>query len=159
MRGRIRFLVVSVNWSPCKGTAKTPSHRALVDMKGLLGDAHRGAEGRGVSLLDVESIERFAIETGIPVSPGAFGENVTTRGLDPALVAEGDLVRIGDVLLEVTALGKTCHGDGCDIFRRVGRCVMPDRGVFCRVLEGGTIEEGGEGLLEPGGQPPGHAFS
>lgn len=159
MRERIRFLVVSVNRSPRKGTAKTPSIRALVDMEGLVEDAHRGPGGRGVSLLDAESIERFAAETGLSVSPGAFGENITTRGLDPSLVEKGDILRIGDVLLEVTALGKTCHGDDCEIFRRVGRCVMPARGVFCRVLEGGAVEDGSEGVLEPGGRRPGHAFS
>lgn len=154
MRDRIRFVVVSVNRSPRKGTAKTPSIRALVDTEGLLDDAHRGLGGRGVSLLDAESIERFAAETGLSVSPGSFGENITTRGLDPRLVETGDKLRIGDVLLEVTALGKTCHGDDCEIFRRVGRCVMPSRGIFSRVLEGGVVEEGAEGTLEPGASRP-----
>ncbi len=45
---------------------------------------------------------------------------------------------IGEVELEVTQIGKKCHGDGCAIFSQVGKCVMPKEGVFCRVLSGGT---------------------
>lgn len=42
--------------------------------------------------------------------------------------------------LEVTQIGKKCHGDSCAIYREVGKCVMPKEGIFCRVLAGGTVK-------------------
>lgn len=141
------FRIVSVNTSVRKGTAKTPVALAVADEDGLAGDAHRGVPGRGVSLLDMESIEAFARDAGIEAGPGDFGENLTTRGIDLGDVRPGDRITAGEALLEVTAIGKTCHGDGCAIFRKVGRCVMPSRGVFCRVVRGGVIASGSEGSL------------
>jgi len=143
----MRFTVHSVNVSPGKGTAKSPVPEVEADLSGLAGDAHRDVPGRTVSLLDIESIEAFTAETGIEAGPGAFGENITTMGIDLGGVVPGDIIELGEALLLVTAIGKSCHGDRCDIFRRVGRCVMPSRGVFCRVLRGGRISAGTEGAL------------
>jgi molybdopterin adenylyltransferase len=141
------FSIVSVNVSGAKGTAKTPAGSISIDLSGIAGDAHRNAPGRGVSILDVESIDAFRAETGIEVRPGAFGENITTRGIDLGALVPGDMLEVGEALLEITAIGKSCHGDGCDIFRRVGRCVMPSRGVFCGVVEGGTVKPGDPGRV------------
>lgn len=145
------FDVVSVNISERKGTAKKPVARAEADLFGLVGDAHRNLPNKSASILDLESILAFAAETGIEVAAGAFGENITTRGLDLDRVSPGDRLEIGDVLLEVMVIGKTCHGETCDIFRRVGRCIMPARGVFCRILRGGTILPGSSGSLHSAG--------
>lgn len=146
------FRILSVNVSAQKGTEKAPVAGAVADPDGLAGDAHRGVPGRGVSLLDIESIEAFARDSGIGVGPGSFGENLTTVGIDLAEVGPGDRITAGGALLEVTAIGKTCHGDGCAIFRKVGRCVMPSRGVFCRVIRGGAIAPGSEGRHHRSGE-------
>ncbi len=74
--------------------------------------------------------------------PGEFAENITTRGIDLLLTAPLDRFRIGDTELEVTQIGKKCHGDNCAIFQEVGKCVMPKEGIFCRVLQGGSIAAG-----------------
>lgn len=152
--GMASFRIVSVNTSALKGTVKTPVPGAVADTEGLAGDAHRGVPGRGVSILDIESIEAFAREAGIEAGPGDFGENLTTRGIDLGDARPGDRITAGGARLVVTAIGKTCHGDGCAIFRKVGRCVMPSRGVFCRVEEGGFIAPGSEGSLDRSGEPP-----
>jgi len=55
-------------------------------------------------------------------------------------VAVLDRFCIGEAELEVTQIGKRCHGDGCAIFREVGKCVMPREGIFCRVIRGGTVQ-------------------
>jgi molybdopterin adenylyltransferase len=141
------FSIVSVNVSAAKGTAKIPAGSCTIDESGVVGDAHRGVPDRGVSILDAESIEQFGAQMGIDVSPGSFGENLTTRGIDLGCLAPGDTLEAGGVLLEVASIGKTCHGDGCDIFRRVGRCVMPSRGVFCRVIREGEVKPGDRGRV------------
>lgn len=134
--------VVAINLSERKGTVKTPVAKAEIDERGVVGDAHAGPWHRQVSLLAQESIDRFGQAAGRAFQPGEFAENLTVRGLDFGDVALLDRFRIGAVELEVTQLGKRCHGDGCAIFQAVGRCVMPKEGLFGRVLAGGSLAPG-----------------
>ena len=134
--------VVSVNISGEKGTAKHPVPRVVIDDRGVRGDAHAGTWHRQVSVLSEEIVETFASELGRGVEPGEFAENITVAGSDLRHVAVLDSFKIGDVELQVTQIGKECHGDACAIFREAGKCVMPKEGVFCRVIRGGTVEPG-----------------
>ena len=134
--------VISVNVSEETGTIKRPVSEAVIDRRGLVGDAHAGTGNRLVSLLAQESIRRFVPVIGRELSPGEFAENLTTRNLEYDQVALLDRFRIGAIELEVTQIGKECHGNGCAIYRDVGRCVMPREGIFCRVLSGGPVRAG-----------------
>jgi len=134
--------VVSVNISAQKGTVKHSVPEICLDERGIIGDAHAGAGHRQVSMLSQDSIDRFAAEMEIQLSPGDFGENSDLRGIDLSTVAVLDCFRIGEVELEVTQIGKECHGDTCAIYRQVGTCIMPTEGIFCRVVHGGTIRPG-----------------
>lgn len=131
-----------MNRSAEKGTAKEPVDSIVVDELGVVDDAHRGPWHRQVSLLDQESIDAFRDETGCEVEPGAFGENITYRRVSLPELCILDRLRTGDAELEITQIGKVCHGDDCAIFRRVGRCIMPDKGLFARVIKGGAIAAG-----------------
>jgi molybdopterin adenylyltransferase len=137
--------VVSVNVSREKGTVKHAVSEVVVDALGIQGDAHAGPWQRQVSLLSLESIERFAREIGREMRAGEFGENLTVRGMDASRTALLDRLRFGEVELEVTQIGKRCHRGGCTIFQQVGKCVMPVEGVFARVLHGGIIRSGALG--------------
>ena len=137
--------VLSVNLSERTGTIKKPVGEITVDARGVVGDAHAGTWHRQVSLLAKGSIDRFAAEIGRAVAPGEFAENLTIDGVDLRRASLLDRFRFGQVELELTQIGKECHGETCAIFREVGRCVMPTEGVFCRVLSGGTIRDGDEG--------------
>ena len=132
-------LVVAVCVSSARGRAKEPVAEAVFrEGFGIEGDAHAGAWHRQVSLLAVEEVERFQ-GTSLEIPPGAFGENVLTRGIDLDLATVGSTIRLGEqVLLEVTQRGKECH-QSCAIGRRLGTCIMPVRGVFARVLVGGRV--------------------
>ncbi|NIM20568.1 MAG: MOSC domain-containing protein [Candidatus Latescibacteria bacterium] len=134
--------IVSVNISEQKGTIKHAVPEVTIDLNGIVGDAHAGTTNRLVSLLARETVERFAKGIGREIAFGEFAENLTTRGLDPERVWLLDKLRIGDVELEVTQIGKKCHGNFCAIFREVGRCVMPDEGIFSRVIHGGKVKPG-----------------
>lgn len=139
----MKFTVFSLNISPEKGTEKTPVDSAEISERGLVADAHSGDWHRQISLLDIESIRKFAARTGLEIAPGAFGENITTQGIDLALLKPGMRFRgPGSLLIQVTQIGKECHGDDCTIYRKVGKCIMPARGVFCRVVEPGYLHRG-----------------
>ena len=143
--------IVTVNISLKKGTAKHPVSIIELDSEGVVGDAHRGTPGRNVSLLDRTLVDELTIASGMErISEGAMGENITCRFKGSDTLRVGDRIQIGEVLLRVEKIGKDCHGDGCEIFRRIGRCVMPSSGIFCSVVRSGKIESGMTGeLLHP----------
>ena len=114
---------------------------------GIAGDAHGGNWHRQVSLLSADKIAAFN-EKGAGVIPGAFGENLVVEGFDFRALPVGTLLRCGGVLLEMTQIGKECHSH-CEIYKKMGDCIMPREGVFARVLEPGEIKVGDEMTIEP----------
>ncbi len=114
----------------------------LVEEKGIDGDAHYGFGHRQVSLLADESIDKMREKGLDDLKPGAFGENLITRGINLISLGVGDRLRVGsEVLLEVTQIGKECV-DRCAIYHAVGDCIMPREGIFTRVVEGGKVKPG-----------------
>ncbi len=140
--------VYAVCISEQKGTPKSAvSQGVLLANHGLLGDAHAGNWHRQVSILSRDAVEDF-MRRGAKVSPGDFGENILVKGIEPSLLAVGTLLRCKDALLQITQIGKQCHNH-CAIYHQVGECIMPHKGVFAKVLCGGTISEGDVISIEP----------
>ena len=140
--------IASINISRKKGQVKTPVPEAeVVAGEGIIDDAHRAFGHRQVSLLMLESIEEQAARVGeggrAAIRPGAFAENVTTCGLDLKTIRVGEELVIGGgrVRLKVTQIGKECH-TRCAIYKLTGDCIMPELGIFCEVLKGGTMRVG-----------------
>lgn len=146
-----KVVVKSVQLSSAKGVAKTPVPKIVLNDMGVEGDAHAGNWHRQVSLLAVESIARFQEKLGREIACGEFAENITTQGLELFKCMPLDRFTCGEVVLEVTQIGKKCHGDNCAIFQQVGSCVMPKEGIFCRVLSGGVLQAGNELFYSPYG--------
>jgi len=133
--------VVAVNISLNKGEQKVPVPSVeLRKEHGIVGDAHAGNWHRQVSLLATESIDKMRA-LGLQVDPGAFAENITTRGVDLTSLAVGSLIAIGDALVQVTQIGKECH-TRCAIYQQAGDCIMPREGIFARVLKSGEVSAG-----------------
>jgi molybdenum cofactor synthesis domain-containing protein len=137
-----KITVRSVNFSKNKGEVKSPVPEVLLTLNGIEGDAHAGPWHRQVSLLAAESIKKYETTTGTRVPDGGFGENITTEGFRLHHARPLDRFVSGEVVLELTQVGKKCHGKGCAIFKQSGDCIMPDEGVFCRVLRGGNLKAG-----------------
>ncbi|MGI5970879.1 MAG: MOSC domain-containing protein [Oscillospiraceae bacterium] len=135
--------IVAVCISEKKGTQKrnVGSARVIEDW-GFENDAHAGKWARQVSLLSNEKVEAFRAR-GAEVDSGAFGENLVVEGIDFARLPVGTRFTCNDVLLELTQIGKECHS-GCAIYQKMGECIMPREGVFCRVLRGGVVSVGDE---------------
>lgn len=134
--------VLSVNISEKKGTIKRPVKFIKLLATGVENDAHSGLWHRQVSLLGNESIQKFSEQAGRQISFGEFAENITTEGLLLYECNPLDRFICGEIILEVTQIGKECHGNSCNIFKEVGNCVMPKEGIFCRVISGGLLKAG-----------------
>lgn len=136
--------IVSLNISEKKGVIKTPREEIELDELGIVNDAHAGKWHRQISMLAQEDVDAFSEKeaNNREFKPGEFAENITTLGIDYKKVAILDRFKVGDVDMEVTQIGKKCHGDDCAIFVEVGKCVMPKAGIFTRVINGGKLKKG-----------------
>lgn len=133
---------MSVNISEEKGTVKKPVDEITLNHHGVMEDAHAGPWHRQVSLLGKESVERFSRQAGRSIAYGEFAENLTTQGIELVTTSPLDRFSGENVELEVTQIGKACHGSSCAIFREVGNCVMPKEGIFARVVRQGSLRPG-----------------
>jgi len=117
---------------------------ALIENYGLEGDAHGDAEThRQVSLLAIESIKKMQ-DMGAKVGIGDFAENLATEGINLLSLPIGAQIKVGmEAILEITQHGKVCHTP-CAIYYQAGMCIMPQEGIFARVLHGGPIKTGDE---------------
>ena len=132
------FKILSINISDKKGEKKIPIPEAVLKENfGIEGDVHAGDWHRQVSLLAQEDVEEM-IKKGANVKCGDFAENITTEGIDLSNLPIGTILNISEAVLEVTQIGKECH-EHCAIFRQIGDCVMPRKGIFTKVIKGGNI--------------------
>jgi len=132
--------IVAVCKSAQHGRRKQPvESAALAAGHGLLGDAHAGSWQRQVSLLEEEQVELMGRNGGIAAEPGAFGENIVTRGVSLGTLQSGSRLRVGPKAVLQLAQSGNGRPSKCATHRGVGDCVMPPEGVFARVWRGGQI--------------------
>lgn len=118
---------------------------------GLSGDTvcdtrHHGGDDQAVYAMAREDLDDWERELGRPLPNGAFGENLTTTGLDLSGALIGERWRVGpDVLLEVTSGRIPCrtfqgHLGEKRWVRRFTEKGAP--GAYLRVIEPGEIRAG-----------------
>ncbi|MET8244760.1 MOSC domain-containing protein [Streptomyces sp. NPDC005202] len=122
-----------------------------VGASGLAGDAvcdtrHHGGDDQAVYAVAREDLDDWERELGRTLANGAFGENLTTEGLDISGARIGERWRIGStVVLEVT-----CGRIPCRTFQgHLGEKGWVKRftqkgapGAYLRVIEPGEIQAG-----------------
>ena len=142
MEGIIKAVCISEK----RGTVKKNINEVnVIKDFGLEGDAHAGKWHRQVSFLSADIVDEFN-EKGASVIEGDFGENILAYGIDFKKLPVGTKLICNDAKFEVTQIGKECH-HGCQIFQKMGECIMPREGVFAKVLHGGKIKAGDEMIV------------
>ena len=122
----------------------------MVDAEGLVGDAilnrkHHGGVDQAVYIEGSIDLDWWQAELGRDLPYGTFGENLVIEGLESAMLAAGDRLAIGEVLLEVTSARIPCATfaakmDEPTFVNRYTRAARP--GAYARVLQGGMVEAG-----------------
>ena len=137
MEGIVRAVCIS----EARGTEKKNIGSAVfVKNYGIQNDAHAGNWHRQVSLLSYDKVEEFKELCGA-VTEGTFGENLLVEGIDFKSLPVGTVCKCNDVVLKITQIGKECHSH-CNIYQRVGDCIMPREGAFAVVLHDGKVSVG-----------------
>jgi MOSC domain-containing protein YiiM len=124
-----------------------------LEREGFQGDGHGDTRHHGGPDKAVHhyAFEHYAVwqrEIGdrpVLARPGAFGENLSTIGLDEANIAIGDVFRLGTALIEVSQGRQPCwklnlRFDVPDMARQVQNSGRT--GWYYRVLEPGTVAAG-----------------
>jgi MOSC domain-containing protein YiiM len=107
----------------------------VVKDRGLEGCAHARPGNRQVLLVDRETLEAMDLR------PGIIRENITTNGLNVNSLSLGQHLRVGEILLRVSAVCHPC--DQLEVLRPgLKREMRGRRGMLCRVVQGGTIRAG-----------------
>lgn len=80
---------------------------------GVVGDRvgnpkHHGGPDKALYAFALEDLRLWSERLGIELSPGDFGENLTTVGIDVNEALVGEQWRIGDVLLEIRCMRTPC---------------------------------------------------
>jgi MOSC domain-containing protein YiiM len=95
----------------------------------------RPGSKRQVLLVDRETLEAMDLQ------PGILRENITTDGLNVNSLSIGQLLRVGEARLEVTAVCAPC--DQMEAIRPgLRKELWGRRGMLCRVLASGIIRRG-----------------
>ena len=107
-----------------------------VGNSGFEGCAHaRHGRTRQVLLVDRETLQAMDLQ------PGIIRENITTDGLNVNSLRIGQLLRVGEAHLEVSAVCTPCEQMEA-IRSGLQKELWGRRGMLCRVLEGGVIRRG-----------------
>lgn len=136
MKGIVKAVCISEK----KGTAKHNINSVRLTPLGLENDSHAGDWHRQVSLLSYDKVVEFN-KKGANVGHGDFGENILVEGLDFKNLPVGTILKTKNCTLRMTQIGKKCHHD-CEIFQRMGECIMPTEGVFAVVVKPGMLTVG-----------------
>ncbi|MFB6782397.1 MULTISPECIES: MOSC domain-containing protein [unclassified Streptomyces] len=118
---------------------------------GVAGDAvcdlrHHGGSDQAVYAVAREDLDAWERSLGRPLANGAFGENLTTAGLDVSGARIGERWRIGpDLVLEVTSGRIPCRTFAGHLgekrwVKRFTEAAAP--GAYLRVIEPGEIRAG-----------------
>lgn len=104
-----------------------------------------GGYDKAVYAYALEDYRWWSGELDRELGPGAFGENLTTRGIDLREVLVGERWRVGSALLEASEPRQPCSTLGAKMGdqRFVKRFARSLRlGTYLRIIEPGTVEPG-----------------
>ena len=137
-KGIIQSISISIERGQLK---KEVTQVNIIENFGIENDGHAGEWDRQITCLSYQSVQKSNKENNLNMGPGDFAENILIDGLDFSKISVGSKIKLGaSVVLEVTQIGKEDHPSV--VTRTFGVSLLPYEGLFCKVIEGGTIKKG-----------------
>ncbi|MFB7798213.1 MOSC domain-containing protein [Isoptericola sp. NPDC056134] len=138
--------VTAIDKRPVDGRVKARPYGLYADVQA--DRANHGGLDQAVYAYSQEDAEWWGEELGHEVTPGLFGENLRTRGLEVSRAVVGEQWRVGSALLEVTQPRVPCQTFARRLDsppRWVRRFTQANRtGAYLRVVENGDLGAGDE---------------
>ncbi|UPT77597.1 MOSC domain-containing protein [Sulfurovum sp. XGS-02] len=136
--GKVTTLFISV-----QGTSSRIEKKSFnLDPKGVIEDKYYDTNINRSVLLTSEASYALASGHNITFPFGSLGENIL-MDYNPYHLVPGDQLRIGEVVLEISQNCTMCdHLSQID--ESLPTLLKNDRGIFAKVIEGGTIKKGDE---------------
>ena len=152
----ITYAVHEGDWTGSEGRTgidkRSVGGRVRLANDGVEGDviidrASHGGYDAAVYAYAQEDTEWWERELELPINPGRFGENLTTRGVDVTGAIIGERWRIGSALLEVSQPRIPCRvfagfWDRPTLIKDFTKAGKP--GSYLRIIEEGEIGAGDE---------------
>jgi MOSC domain-containing protein YiiM len=140
------------------GIFKIPTREPVrIGALGLPGDVicdvkDHGGPDQAVYLYGVPDYAWWSEQLGRQLEPGTFGENLTLSEFESAGYSIGDRLQVGTLVLEFTAPRIPCS----TLARRMGDPLFVKKyraaerpGMYCRVIQEGTIQVGDDVAFIP----------
>ncbi|MBV8993868.1 MAG: MOSC domain-containing protein [Pseudonocardiales bacterium] len=151
VRWRNRDVMTSIFKEPVAGRIAVQGVGLIVAGDDQADRSMHGGQDKAVYAYAREDLNWWSDDLGVPLSPGAFGENITVAGVAVTEAVVGERWRVNDVLLEVCAPRTPCYKLGI----RMGADGFPRRfaaagrpGAYLRILAAGTIAAGDALIVE-----------
>ena len=138
------------------GIDKRPvANGCVIDATGLVGDhvidtAHHGGEWQAIYAYAIEDLRWWETSLNRSINPGAFGENLTTSGIDVSGALLGEKWCIGDVVLQVTQPRIPCRvfagfWQRPELIKEFTVARRP--GAYLKVIQSGRLNAGDKVLV------------
>jgi len=131
--GEIKYLFISSN----KENKRLSKQKILVDTKGIVDDKFYNTNKERSILLTSLYAYKLMKEKNIFATHGQLGENILVD-FNPYELESGTQLSIGETILEITIECTICNFL-TKINNKVPKLLKNDRGVFAKVIKGGTI--------------------
>ena len=132
--GKILELFYSTN------DARVNTNELAFDEKGVIEDKYYNKNIQRSVLITTQDSYRLAADNGIDAPYSALGENLLID-YNPYHLSVGARLVIGELVLEISQNCTLCKSLA-KIDSRLPRLLKNDRGVFAKVISGGTINKG-----------------
>jgi MOSC domain-containing protein YiiM len=103
--------------------------------------SHLRKPGDQITLFELETLIALKREAGIELAPGEHRRNVTVYGV-PLNHLVGRHFWLGDTILEGTGLVEPCRHLEKITGKRISRHLINRSGLYCRIVQGGTVNVG-----------------
>ena len=133
--GKILELFYSTN----NGRVKTTE--LALDTKGVVEDKYYNRDIQRSVLITSQESYQLAAEHGIDAEYSALGENILID-YNPYHLKPGARLKIGDLELEISQNCTLCKSLA-KVDAKLPKLLKNDRGIFAKVISGGSIRKGG----------------
>ncbi|MDQ7043588.1 MAG: MOSC domain-containing protein [Sulfurimonas sp.] len=133
MIGTVKKLFITQN--DANKTRKNVN-KIIVDEAGIVDDKFYNKNiMRSILITSTESY-KLAQENEINIQTGSLGENILID-INPYALIQGDRIKIGDAILEITQNCTLCQGLS-SIDSKLPKLLKHDRGIFAKFVEGSS---------------------